>query len=85
MARQISNRRLIEASPRVDIHRVYDIVRRLGRIRASRIGCLVLTCWGEQKAAIGRKSQAPEERREGFVGVDICVANSQSGVNIRRC
>lgn len=82
MAWQISNWRLVETGSCVDVYCVYDIVRGLGRVGITGIQRFVLASRSEKKTSVRGESEAPEKRGESLIGVDICVANSQSSMNV---
>lgn len=67
MPGKMRRRRLVDASSRVDVHRVGDLVRGLAVRR--QILRLILSCGREQKAAVRSEGQPPEERGEGLVCV----------------
>lgn len=60
VARKVSDRRLVDAAARVNVHGVYDFVCRLGILVALML-CLVLSGRRQQQAPVWRKGQAPEE------------------------
>lgn len=59
MAWQVGNRGLVDATPRVDVDRVDDFVRRLSALVL--VLRLVLAGGSKQKAAVGGECQPPEE------------------------
>jgi hypothetical protein len=67
--------RLVQASARVDVDCVCDVLCRFGVVDG-RVDGFVLASWREEQTTIWSKSETPEERCEGLVEVDWCVANS---------
>jgi hypothetical protein len=75
VARQICDRRLIQTSSSIDVDGVGNIFGRFGVVDG-RMNSLVLTSGCEKQTAIWSKCQTPEERCEGLVEVDWCIANT---------
>ena len=78
VARQVSNRRLVESRSRVNINSVDNVVRRFGSICAKRVRGLVLTRWREEKAAVRCKCESSKEGGASFIGVNVGVLDSES-------
>lgn len=75
MARQIRDRRLVQPSSGVDVDGVCNVFSRFSVVDG-RMDSFVLTSWREEQTTIWSKGQTPEERCEGFVEVDGCIANT---------
>nr|POE77785.1 hypothetical protein CFP56_09428 [Quercus suber] len=79
MPRQIGDGGFVQAGAGVDVDGVDDVVGgRPGAVQAGRGRRLELAGRGEEEAAVGRKGEAAEEGGEGFVGVEVGVADAQA-------
>lgn len=77
MARQVSDRGLVDTTTRVDIDRVDHLIGGL-RISLSLVLVLVLSGWSQQQATVRCESKSSKEGCQGLVGVEVGTLHSHT-------
>lgn len=83
MARQVSDRGLVDATSGVDVHGIDDFVGWLC-VLVRLVLYLVLPGWREQKASVRSEGESSEEGREGLVRIETCILRSQGPIGAER-